>query len=70
MKKSSIALASLSPALAFAEGETGLATLPSQFTTAISTGEGYVVTILTAGAAIVALFWTWKLLKRALFASK
>lgn len=70
------AAASLGSVAAFAEGATAptAETTPGQiaalFTPWISGAAGALVTLLTAGVAIVGMMYVWRLLKRAFGSSK
>ena len=62
-------LASAIPVLA-AEGDNPLSTVETKMTSYITAAGSSIVTILTAGAVIVGSFYLWRVLKRALSASK
>lgn len=66
---SAVVLGGVAPA--FAEGESGSGGVTSALLTDyITQGQTEVVTLLTAGAAIVGAFFIWGLIKKALNRSK
>lgn len=71
LRKSLFTLATAATSVvAFAEGEGGGSVTADLVTSYIEDGKGEIVTVLTAGAAIVGAFFIWGLIKKALNRSK